>query len=74
MRLSEQRTGPSTRCRRRDYEGTSFAVDLQNETVTFDGGFSVPIVEMIDRRGEYADDPEDAEVIVVGIENLMKRP
>jgi hypothetical protein len=29
---------------------------------------------MIDRRGEYADDPEDVEVIVVVIENLMKRP
>jgi hypothetical protein len=29
---------------------------------------------MIDRRGECADDPEDVEVIVVVIENLMKRP
>jgi hypothetical protein len=29
---------------------------------------------MIDRRGESADDPEDVEVIVVVIENLMKRP
>jgi hypothetical protein len=29
---------------------------------------------MIDRRGESADDPEDVEVIVVFIDNLMKRP
>jgi len=46
-----------------DPEGLGFVVNLINETITFDGGYTVKIAEMLDYRGEYTDDLEAIEFI-----------
>jgi hypothetical protein len=47
--------------------GFGFSVDLNNETVTFDGGYTVKITEMLDRFGDHADENEDVRFIVISM-------
>jgi hypothetical protein len=48
-----------------DPECFSFVVDLDSETVMFTGGFSLPIYEMLDYRGDAVDDPKLVQFIVL---------
>ena len=48
-----------------DPEDFSFVVNLDAETVAFTGGFSLPIHEMLDHRGDAVDDPELVQFIVL---------
>lgn len=39
--------------------------DLERRTATHDCGYVIPIVDMIDRHGEFTDSPE--ETVIVGM-------
>jgi hypothetical protein len=43
----------------------SFVIDFNSMSVVFAGGFSVPIVGMIDRFDMETDDPSEAEELLV---------
>ncbi|WP_029083419.1 hypothetical protein [Bradyrhizobium sp. th.b2] len=42
-----------------------FVVDFLSMSVVYEGGFSVPIVGMIDRFDEETDDPDEAEELLI---------
>ncbi|WP_439357804.1 hypothetical protein [Bradyrhizobium sp. DASA03007] len=46
-------------------ERDRFVVDFYAMCIVYDGGFSVPIVGMIDRFDMETDDPDEAEVLLV---------
>ena len=48
-----------------DPEDFSFVINLDAETVTFTGGFSLPIYEALDYRGDAVDDPKLVQFIVL---------
>jgi hypothetical protein len=48
-----------------DDERQGFVVDFNSMSVVFAGGFSVPIVGMIDRFDMETDDPAEAEEILI---------
>lgn len=43
----------------------SFIIDFNSMTIVFEGGFSVPIVGMIDRFDMETDDPHEAEELLI---------
>lgn len=42
-----------------------FVIDLVGQTVTFEGGYTTPITEMLDRRGDETETPADVRFVVV---------
>lgn len=42
-----------------------FVIDFASMSIVYDGGFSVPIVGMIDRFDMETDDPDEAEEILI---------
>jgi hypothetical protein len=42
-----------------------FVIDFASMSIVYEGGFSVPIVEMIDRFDMETDDPDEAEELHV---------
>lgn len=44
-----------------------FVVDFQSMSIVYDGGFSVPIVGMIDRFGEETDDADEADLLLIRV-------
>jgi hypothetical protein len=44
-----------------------FRVDFESMTIVFDGGFSAPIVQMVDRFEMETDDPKEAWAIVIAV-------
>ena len=42
-----------------------FVVDFSTMSIVYDGGFSVPIVGMIDRFDMETDDPDEAEELLI---------
>ncbi|MEY9138521.1 hypothetical protein [Bradyrhizobium sp. USDA 241] len=44
-----------------------FTIDFESMSIVYEGGFSVPIVAMIDRFDMETDDPEEAEEILVRV-------
>jgi hypothetical protein len=46
-------------------QGMGFMFDLERGTATHDCGYVIPIIDMIDRYGEFTDSPE--ETVVVGM-------
>ncbi|WP_316196589.1 hypothetical protein [Bradyrhizobium sp. SZCCHNS3053] len=48
-----------------DHVRERFTVDFSSMSVVYEGGFSVPIVEMFDRFDMETDDPEEAEELLI---------
>jgi hypothetical protein len=42
-----------------------FVIDFESMSIVYEGGFSVPIVGMIDRFDMETDDPDEAEELLV---------
>lgn len=48
-----------------DVENFGFTIDVANEMIHWDGGFSTPIVEILDEHGLEAEKNEDAVFISI---------
>jgi hypothetical protein len=46
-------------------EDFGFIVDLVQQTVTFEGGYTASIAEMLDQRGDETDVPREVRFIIV---------
>lgn len=48
-----------------DVENFGFVIDVDNEMIHWDGGFSTPIIEILDEEGLEAIDNENAVFITI---------
>lgn len=46
---------------------TGFIVDLHNQILIFHGGFTVPIIDMLDQYGEETDEIDEVVILVAAM-------